>query len=101
MTNHTCQLRDALVRYPVVMRNNTMSLRPMHAFENRTESLVWRIPEFYDNSQMSGGSSGTGNASAVFVGIKLMTLEGSHLPSTLGGFWLALEAAFNATATIR
>ena len=68
-----CLFREAIVRYPVTMTNNTLRLIPMAPGENMTIAKVVRASE-------SGG-----------LGI---------LPSTNGGLYLALQNVFNSTADV-
>ena len=49
---HQCTLYEALVRYPLQMQNNTVTLGPMPASENRTVEQIIR----QDESEGQGGT---------------------------------------------
>ncbi|KAF2168364.1 hypothetical protein M409DRAFT_53054 [Zasmidium cellare ATCC 36951] len=68
-----CTLSEALVRYPVSLENDTVSLQPMDDQENRTVHQIYRQ---LDDTGMQ-----------------------NH-PSTLGGFWLALTNQYTTQANI-
>ncbi|KAK4498419.1 hypothetical protein PRZ48_011077 [Zasmidium cellare] len=66
-----CTLSEALVRYPVQLENNTLTIQPRNREVNRTEHLIYRYQE------------GEGQ---------------SNKPSTNGGLWLALNTQFATSA---
>ena len=45
LSHHACRLREAIVRYPLRLQNDTVTLAPMPLSENRTVELIFRQPE--------------------------------------------------------
>ena len=85
-----CTLTEALIKYPVEIRNDTLSLKVMSPGTNRTIHRIIR--------DFEGGNT--------FGTCEIICFEGQILaytqvkPSTLGGIWRALEYQFAAQANI-
>lgn len=45
MAIQKCVLNEAIIRYPLIMQNSTVSLAPMPLSINRTIERVWRQSE--------------------------------------------------------